>query len=1087
MKKLIKNILSVSALIFLFAACGNNDDDSSSEAPAEPKVIPTFSPIGGFYKEKQSVSISCDDTEKIYYTITKKTYDDNGKWNETAWQEAVKNSKPTENSSLYEKTFEIDDDCIIRAMAVKKDGTKRYAMTCFDFDLENNTDFSGTNLDSPDWQNQVIYFLVTDRFANGNSENDKLNGLTDQKGNAYDESKILPGQPVSGYNGGDLAGITQKLDYIKELGCTAIWITPPIKNQVAEGNYHGYHGYWASDFTQVDEHFGTLKDYQTLVDEAHKRGIAVIQDIVVNHTGDYQKISDNVQFTKEKIVSGDTKDFKLNSDSVPLNHPEQLPWAFNNIVDLTEDEFESCSFYHFNSTITDFTNPAQRYTWQSSNLDDIATDNPVVRNLLRGYFRYWIDKAGIDGYRIDTVMYVEEDFFEDFINSTESGNLGIRPYAATKGKKDFINFGEAWSSDEKLVSGYTRSEKGKKRIDGMIYFPLRFAITDTISGGSRTDAISKVLLNRYKQDSNVYYQNPDRLVTWIDNHDTERFGKIMYGTPELVKAAYGIIFTIPGIPQLYYGVEQGFDGDDRAGMFAGSYKSAGQVQTKDYFDTDGEWFKYFQNLIAMRRENSVFRSNRLEILADTSSGAGLFAYVIQQTDSEGKAVDGSAKNKAIYIMNTSGVAQVLSNTCSLLAAGEEYKIISEVSACPSASELASVINIGKNKEAEAIIPGHSCAIYLLEKTNSSVADSSGVVKITSLPENTVSGNSLEIKGKATKAGLVKAVIDGDYSAAVETNVNANEEFSINLKTDSFNTGKIEVQLLLISEGGYYYSEKGSFDFSRPYVFVKRIKDGVLDDNGVGIARGKVALPTDTSFIHQMDIMGVDVYRAGNNIRLGVMMNTLSNTWNPTSNYFDHVIFHLFISDGDDNTGCEYHPNYDYKLPENFGKWDYMYQCNGWGQAFYSCDGAGKDSLGKAVTPTPSNSPVVDWKNITNTEGLAKLKSTWNKYLKKEIAAGTEWQDVPGMIWFTIPANAIGNPANLSGYKFYINTYDFDMGNPRGMIVGKPEQYKYATSLSFEETGSSLNKESLSEDEINKIILDKTPKVIDELDASIILE
>ena len=130
---------------------------------------------------------------------------------------------------------------------------------------------------------------------------------------------------------------------------------------------------------------------------------------------------------------------------------------------------------------------------------------------------------------------------------------------------------------------------------------------------------------------------------------------------------------------------------------------------------------------------------------------------------------------------------------------------------------------------------------------------------------------------------------------------------------------------------------------------------------------------------------------------------------------------------------------------------------------------------------------MDWKNITNTEGLAKLKSTWNKYLKKEIAAGTEWQDVPGMIWFTIPANAIGNPANLSGYKFYINTYDFDMGNPREMIVGKPEQYKYATSLSFEETGSSLNKESLSEDEINKIILDKTPKVIDELDASIILE
>lgn len=1087
MKKIKVLLVVFTAISFAFIGCKSNDDDSSSEAPAEKKVIPAFSPIGGFYKEKQNVSISCDDTEKIYYTITKKTYDENGKWNENAWQSAVKNSKPTEKSTLYEKSFEIEDDCIIRAMAVKKDGTKRYSMTCFDFDLENNTDFSGTNLDSPDWQNQVIYFLVTDRFANGKTENDKLNGLTDQKEKAYDESKSLPGQPVSGYNGGDLAGITQKLDYIKELGCTAIWITPPIKNQVAEGNYHGYHGYWASDFTKVDEHFGTLEDYQTLVDEAHKRGIAVIQDIVVNHTGDYQKISDNHHFTKEDIVSGNTKDFNLNSYSVPLNHPEQLPWALNNIADLTEDEFENCSFYHFNSSITDFTNPSQRYTWQSSNLDDIATENPVVRNLLRGYFRYWIDKAGIDGYRIDTVMYVEEDFFEDFINSTESGNLGIRPYAATKGKKDFINFGEAWSSDEKLVSGYTRSEKGKKRIDGMIYFPLRFAITDTISGGSRTDAISNVLMNRYKQDSEVYYQNPDRLVTWIDNHDTDRFGKIMYGTPELVKAAYGIIFTIPGIPQLYYGVEQGFDGDDRAGMFAGSYKSAGQVQSQDYYDTDGEWFKYFQKLIAMRKENAVFRSNKLEILADTSSGAGLFAYVLQQTDSEGKVVGGTSKNKAIYIMNTSGVAQVLSNTCSLLGAGEEYKIISEVSACPAGAELASVISIGKNKEAEAVIPGHSCAIYILEKINSTVTDSTGIVKITSLPANKVSGNSVEIKGVTTKTGTVKAVIDGNYSTAVETNAIANKEFSINLKTDALNTGKIEVQLVLISEDGYFYSEKGTFEFSRPYVFVKRIKDGILDDNGVGISKGKVALPTDSSFVHQMDIMGVDVYRAGNNIRLGVMMNTLSNTWNPTSNFFDHVIFHLFISDGDDNNGCEYHPNYDYKLPETFGKWDYMYQCNGWGQAFYSSEGAGKDSLGKAVTPTPSNAPVVDWENITNTEGIAKLRSKWNKYLKKEIPAGTEWQDVPGMIWFTIPASAIGNPSDLTGYKFYINTYDFDMGNPRGMIVGSPEQYKYATSLSFEETGSLLNKESLSEDEINKIILDVTPKVIDELDSSIVLD
>lgn len=1051
-------------------------------------VLPTFSPIGGFFNEKQTVTISCDDTVSIYYTITKRTYDENGVWDENAWKTAVANSKPTENSILYTEEFEIDEDCIIRAMAVKNDGTKRYAMTCFDFDLDRDTDYAGTGLDSPDWQNQVIYFLVTDRFANGNTENDKIAGLKDQNGLDYDESIPLPGQPVSGYNGGDLAGITQKLDYIQALGCTAIWITPPVKNQVAEGNYHGFHGYWASDFTQVDEHYGTLQDYQTLVDEAHKRGIAVIQDIVVNHTGDYQKIVDNAVITKEMVAAGTTDDFMVNPDSVPYNHPEQLPWAFNNVADLTEDEFESCSFYHFNSSIMDFTNQSQRYTWQSSNLDDIATDNPVVRNLLRGTFRYWIDKAGIDGYRIDTVMYVEEDFFEDFINSTENGNLGIRPYAATKGKNDFINFGEAWSSDEKLVSGYSRSDKGAKRIDGMIYFPLRFAITDTISGGGSTNAISSVLLNRYKQTSDVWYQNPDRLVTWIDNHDTDRFSKVMNGNSELVKAAYGIIFTIPGIPQLYYGVEQGFDGEDRAGMFAGSFLSPGQVQTQDYYGTDGDWFKYFQNLIAMRKDHEVFRSNRLEILADTNNGPGIFAYVVQQVDKNGKPVSADSGNKAIFVMNTNGVDQVLSNTCDFLAAGEKYELISTVSACPNGSELIETINIGKNKEAEAVVPGNSCAIYILTEKSSSVVDNSGVVKITELPDEVVTADTVDVKGKATKTGTVKAVIDGNYSTAVEASVTADEEFTIALNTSAFNSGDIEVQFVLVSEGEYYYSEKGTFEFSRPYVFVKRVKDTKSDDNGVGIAAGKVSLPTDTSFKRQMDIMAVDVYQSGNNIRLGVMMRDLSKTWNPTSNFFDHVIFHLFISDGNDATGCEYQPNFDYKLPESFGKWDYMYQCNGWGQGYYSSEGAGKNKLGKATSPTPSNSPAVDWDNITNNEGIASMYSVWNKYLKTDIEPGNEWQDVPGMIWFTIPSGSIGNPANLSGYKFYINTYDFDMGNPRGMIVGSnPEQYKFATALTFEETGSTENIDELTTAEINQIILDATPKVVDELDNPIVLD
>ena len=110
-------------------------------------------------------------------------------------------------------------------------------------------------------------------------------------------------------------------------------------------------------------------------------------------------------------------------------------------------------------------------------------------------------------------------------------------------------------------------------MDGMIYFPLRYAIADTISSGGKTESISTVLKSRYTKN---YYKDPNRLVTFIDNHDIDRWGQTMKGNEELMKAAYNIIYTIPGIPQVYYGSEQGFNGECREGMFAGSYKTPGQ-------------------------------------------------------------------------------------------------------------------------------------------------------------------------------------------------------------------------------------------------------------------------------------------------------------------------------------------------------------------------------------------------------------------------------------------------------------------------------------------------------------------------------
>lgn len=1074
MKK-ISLFLAISILFTLFTGCPSSVDNVEKTDPApavKESACPVFSPIGGFYKEKQKVTISCEGASAIYYEILTQTLDKDGNWDEAAWQEAVKKSKPTESSAKYTEPIELSEQCIIRALAVFADGAKKYAMTSFDFDLDRSTDFTGdwtpVNPESENWQDQTIYFILTDRFFNGDKTNDKVQNLTDQNGNAYDESIVLQGQPASGYNGGDIEGIRQKLQYIKDLGFTAIWMTPPVKCQIAEANYHGYHGYWASDFTKVDPHMGTLKQYQDFVKEAHEKGLYVIQDIVVNHLGDYQKIQKDVTEETMKASEGNIpeSDFYLEPKSVPFNHPEQLPWALNNINDLTYDEWKNNSFYHYNTPISDYTNAAIQYDHTSSDLDDMKTEDPVVRNLLRGYFRYWIDKAGIDGYRIDTALYVEPDFFEGFINDTDSSNMGVREYGLSKGKKDFINFGEAFSQDEKIVGSYTKSASYNDRMDGMIYFPLRYAIADTISSGGKTEAISTVLKSRYTKN---YYKNPNRLVTFIDNHDMDRWGQTMKGNDELMKAAYNIIYTIPGIPQVYYGSEQGFNGECREGMFTGSYLAPGTTQSSDKFDTTGDWYKYFQNLNKMRKENPVFRYNTLYVLQDTKDSAGIFAYIVREQDKNGNLVENG--KKAIFVMNTATTDKVLNASYANIAAGDKFELVpyEGISVSPAGgTEIADhfiATQDDKKGNVKLIVPANSTAVYILTEAGAASESTDCAITVDEVPSEKITGNTASIKGTTNKDGTVKIVLNGDYSLAEEITATAGTQFTKELDISAYSNGNITVQFIQIVDGITCYSDVKSFTIERPFKLVAKISDAAGDDNGVGIAKGKLQKPTEAQFAKSLDIQGVDVYRSGNDIRLGVKMSALSRSWNPTSNLFDHVVFYVFVSDGDDADGCNVHPKSNYELPGAFGKWDYMFQCNGWGQAYYSAKNADASNLGTATTPAPNNSPAVDWDNLDdNVTGIEQYHVLdWSDYSP---AIGSEWEDKTGMIWFNISAAAMGYPKDIAGYKFYINTWDFDMGSPRGIKAGDAEQYKFGTG---------------------ELAVDTVPLVCDETDEIIVIE
>ncbi|HNZ27317.1 MAG TPA: alpha-amylase family glycosyl hydrolase [Spirochaetota bacterium] len=924
-----------------------------------PQYLPYFEPAGGLYKNSVTVKIKSNlpDTE-IYYT-------DDG-------------STPNTSSMKYSEPILISSPKLLRTMSVSNGTEVHYAMSMFDID---DTPDLTSHKESPNWNDQIIYFLMLDRFYNGDTNND-------------DQGVGVNGMVEGKFNGGDLVGLKSKLQYIKDLGATAIWITPPVKNQWSDGNYTGYHGYWTSNFRDVDPHFGTIEDYKNMVKAAHDLGLYVIQDIVLNHTGDYfYMTSMPSSYNYSKFLWG------KNSGSLPSFAPEQLPWSFNDISfknpnRLTEDKYNFFSFYHWTPGITDYLNEEQIFNYQMSNLDDINTENVVVRNLLKGYFRYWIDKVDVDGYRIDTVKYIPPEYFEDFSNSKEEGNLGIREYAKQKGKNDFILFGEAWDTEDKNCVIYTKSEDGTPRMDSLIYFPLTFAIRDCFSNGKSTKSIEDILNNRYKAG----YLNPDKLVTFIDNHDIARLYESLPAS--LVKSAYAIIMTITGIPQIYYGSEQGFV-EPRSAMFNGGYSIPGQTNSEDKFHVSGDWYNYFKDLISLRKNNRVFRYNQLEMIESSSSGAGLLSYRLTEKDNSGNLVKGIG-HEALVIINTSTNTKLL-DVGSGFAGGDILEIKE-----PYVGSMSNTIKVGFNGRITQEIPGQSYGIYILSEKGTPPTQGSEFIQINSSYENVINELSMKIEGTVSNPpATIRLFFDNDI----------NDYLTIDATTENWSK-TINVEFLL-SNGHHTikairhsnevdkiaYSNTVEFDLIKPYIEVVNKSDPALDNKGP--AGYNYKNPTDGTYKNQTDIQNIKILRAGADLKIELQMNIISRTWNPTVNPFDHVLFSVFLIDSDNTTGCAAHPKHNYNIP-NGNKWDYMFKAEGWKTTMFNSIGADSTTDGEALSYGPT--AEVNWDDDMQTE------------------------KVGGTITFILPSAAFGSPDNLTGWKIYINTWDMDMGKLRELTA-----------------------------------------------------
>ncbi|PIU20255.1 MAG: hypothetical protein COT18_03205 [Elusimicrobia bacterium CG08_land_8_20_14_0_20_59_10] len=358
--------------------------------------------------------------------------------------------------------------------------------------------------DKWDFRNETIYFVMTDRFVDGDPGNNNIYG---------DEYK--PGN-LKYYQGGDFKGLMQNLDHIKDMGFTAIWITPPVaqppgRYQNQDGSYDaaGYHGYWAWDFSKIDPHLESKgASYADLISAAHAKGLKIIQDIVTNH-GHGGWVHPSVKWYDHKgQVSGLGKTFDYNNDT--------RNW-----------------FRHSGPAIAD--------------LLDFNEDNPeVVKWFVDIYKGY--QNLGVDAFRIDTVAWMKPEFWKTFTTELH------------KNKKDFFLFGEVWTNgDINWLAGYTGLAPGDPMNSAMSVLDMpgssmgSWGQFEAVFKGGEYTNVDKVL----SQDGK--YKDATYLVTYLDNHDKPRFNGPGWdgsaASTEQYFDALNFYFTARGIPCVYYGTE----------------------------------------------------------------------------------------------------------------------------------------------------------------------------------------------------------------------------------------------------------------------------------------------------------------------------------------------------------------------------------------------------------------------------------------------------------------------------------------------------------------------------------------------------
>ncbi|MEZ4708272.1 MAG: pullulanase-type alpha-1,6-glucosidase [Caldilineaceae bacterium] len=529
-------------------------------------------------------------------------------------------------------------------------------------------------------QGTVFYFVMPDRFANGDPANDTGGIAGNRLDHGFDPTN-------SGFfHGGDLAGLTSKLDYLADMGISAIWMTPVFKNNPVQGRgasaSAAYHGYWYTDMTQFDPHFGTNAELEELIEQAHARGIKIFFDIIANHTADILSYQEGAFTYRNKAnfpykdaagVEFDDRAYAGGSDFPELDAETSFPYTpvFNRAGDetLKVPAWLNNPIYYHNRGDSTFSGENSLYG-DFFGLDDLFTEHPDVVNGMIDIYKDWISNYDIDGFRVDTVKHVNLEFWQAFVPA-------ILEHAAAQGKEDFFIFGEVFSGDEMLLSHYTTLGQFPAVLD----FKFQEAVRRYVSGGAGSNALRNLFADDdYYTDAN---SNAYSLPTFIGNHDRGRFAHFLDEDngplPDAeklarIKLAHALMFLARGAPVIYYGDEQGFvgDGDDknaRQDMFpsqVASYNDDDLVGTDattaaDNFDETHPLFTSFGALAELYRAHPALQTGA-QIHRRSSIERGIYAF---------SRIDRDEQLEYVVAVNNSGEMQTASIP-TFYAAGQRF-------------------------------------------------------------------------------------------------------------------------------------------------------------------------------------------------------------------------------------------------------------------------------------------------------------------------------------------------------------------------------------------------------------------------------